>query len=228
MASTRSDKEKVGRTFALPRKKLEHGRMRFLSVLLILVFAQNLLAQPGLPTPVPKKKPVSVSYETVTKCFPMLEDSRLSFRVDLRILLEKIDSVYTTNTNKLLMRVLHFREGTGVLRRVTLDNVSGTGLKQTFTPIWETLTDSGTVEPWEGPLARKTPLTMSEINAVVGRGVIERDENLYLATKFNGLKQTLRKDLTKILELRLEEPNVRTLVCEDKKDFGAICTCRKK
>ncbi|MBX2987117.1 MAG: hypothetical protein KF802_04395 [Bdellovibrionaceae bacterium] len=207
--------------------------MGLLTAMIPLFFAVAVLAAPSVDAPAPTvrthKKPVSVSYEAVLKCYPALEDPRLAYRVDLRLLAERINDVYLTQKSQTLSRTLQFRDKGAVLRRVKLESPTEVQGVTRWNALWETLSETGTTQVWEDAALKRQNLTLAEVMSVVGKGVIERDESLQVDTKLKGLKLTARKDLTKTLELKLEENGGRNLLtCEDKKDVGSICTCLKR
>lgn len=172
---------------------------------------------------------MSISYEAVLKCFPELEDRRQAYKVDLRLLKEKMNEVFLTIQTRLVRRTVQFREPTGTMRRVRLETKNQNLQKPVFTAQWETLTETGGSEVWEDPKLKKQNVTVEEVRAFLGTNLVERDETVEIDTKLKDAKLTSRRDLTKILELKLEDKGAaRTLNCEDKQSIGTICTCFKK
>ncbi|MEN0059768.1 MAG: hypothetical protein AAGB31_13090, partial [Bdellovibrio sp.] len=53
-------------------------------------------------------KPVSKSYENLTRCFAELQDESLSFKVDLNRLKDLIDEKFVTSQSQLRQRKIHY------------------------------------------------------------------------------------------------------------------------
>lgn len=181
------------------------------------------------PSGTSAKKPVSVSYGAVLRCFPELEDERQAFRVDLRLLKQKIDEKHITSHTQLLSRVVVYKTPTGQRKRLRLENQRVGPAKINTSVQVEALSESGAATPSEEPgLAKQNP-SPTQISAIVTKNQVENDETLYIDTKLNGSRLTHRKNLTRLLEVVLEDKDsARQLRCEDRKDFGAICTCTRK
>lgn len=172
---------------------------------------------------------MSVSYEAVIKCFPDLQDPRQAYKVDLRLLKERMNEVFLTLQTKLVRRTVLFREPGGTLRRVRLETKNPNLPKPVFSAQWETVSETGGSEIWEDPKLKRQGVTAEDIRGFLGTNLVERDESVEIDTKLKDAKLTSRRDLTKILELRLEDKGaLHTLNCEDKQSIGTICTCFKK
>ncbi|MBX3040328.1 MAG: hypothetical protein KF789_06425 [Bdellovibrionaceae bacterium] len=192
---------------------------------LLMMMTTAAWAQPKVA--LEPKKPRSVSYQAVLDCEPKLDDHRLTTRVDLGILKNRMDDVYVTQRSLLMQRVVDFRERSGELRRLRLENKPEKGISK-FTAQWRTVLPEGDTVSWEDPSLKEQP-TLKDVHLVIAKGVIERDESLIDDFKLTGVKLRSKKDLQRFLELRLEhEDGSRLLLCEEKKDLGTICTCTKK
>ncbi|HRO67839.1 MAG TPA: hypothetical protein PL182_09775 [Pseudobdellovibrionaceae bacterium] len=199
--------------------------MRNLIPCFVLLTTTSAWAQPKVA--LEPKKPTSVSYQAIVKCEPKLEDHRLTTRVDLAILKSRMDDVYVTQRSLLMQRVVDFRERSGELRRLRLENRPEKGVSK-YTAQWRTVLPDGDTVAWEDATLKEQP-TLKEVYLVIAKGVIERDESLTEEFKLKGVKLRVKKDLQRPLELRLEhEDGSRSLLCEEKKDLGTICTCTKK
>lgn len=190
------------------------------------VAAPSFVFAQAAPKP---KKPVSVSYESVIKCFPELTDEAMSFKVDLSKLKERIDSIFATDRTLLKSRIVRFRDAGG-LRRLQLEQKSDPKkpLQLPFLEArWETIADDGTAMTWTAPHLKTRP-TLMEINQALAKGTIESDERIDLDTKLRGMTVLTRRNQAKVVDLKFEDkPNKKVLSCEDKADFGSICICRK-
>lgn len=190
-----------------------------LALFLTLSFAQT----PATTTP---KKPVSVSYEAILRCYPELEDDSQSFRVDLGRLRERMDLHFPSLRSYMQSRTVVFRDNTGTNRKARIEeSPQGKG----FSATWETVGSDGLNTPWTESGVKAQNPTIREINAVLAKGSIQSDERVDVDTKIKNLTLRIRRNAAKIIELRLEEAGTKkTLSCEDKAEFGSICLCLKK
>lgn len=185
-----------------------------------LLFAALVFAQ------APEKKPVSVSYEAVIRCYPELEDSSQSFRVDLGRLRERMDLLFPSLRSHMQLRTVKFRDNTGVDRRVRVEE---SPLGKGFSAIWETVGTDGLYTPWTESGVKAQGATLMQINAVLAKGSILSDERIDVDNRIKNLTLKTRRNAAKVVELRLEEAGTKkALNCEDKGEFGSICLCTKK
>lgn len=170
---------------------------------------------------------MSVSYKAVLECEPEMSDGRLATKVDLQILKDMMDRTYVTHRSLLMKREVDFRERSGELRRMRLENHPVRGVTK-FTAEWRTVKPDGDTVPWDDPALKRHP-TLTEVYHVIAKGVTERDETITHEFKLKGVKLITRKDHRRWLELKLEhEDGNRSLRCQENADLGTICTCTKK
>lgn len=179
--------------------------------------------------PAAKKKPVSLSYESILKCYPKLADERMSFRVDLRVLGEKISRVMAVQHSRLLEREVQFRDEDGLVRRLRLVDFKHVTASPEYRVQADTVADNGEVTPWlESPVKETVKSPWDLKNALVRADVL-RDETLLRETLLGSLVVLTRKDMNRVLEISLSDFRGETkLHCEDRKDLGAVCTCSKR
>lgn len=170
------------------------------------------------------KKPVSLSYTQMTKCFSELEDEAQKFRVDLKKVKDRLDEKFPTTRTERVRRVMKFRDAAGVIKRLRLDTENEKPPKTTA--LLESLDSKGSATPVQPlPINRINP-TQAEINRLLSGNDLLSDEITDLDTKLNGIRVRGRKDFSRWLELRVEDPaNKKILSCEDNKEVGTICTC---
>lgn len=178
-----------------------------------------------------ERKPISVSYESVIRCYPELEDQTLSFKVDLNRLRERMDLILVTDRKRLEKRVVKYKDDGGITRRVKMEEKTDPKkplLGQQLFIEWETVNDNGTSTPWLNPPMTKAKPTQADVNSILARGIVESDERVDVDTKLKGVMMKVRRSLQKVVELRLEDgPNKKVLTCEDRAEFGSICICTK-
>lgn len=195
-----------------------------MSALIVFLMSIGVFAQG------PAKKPVSISYEAVLQCFPEVEDASLSQQVDLNRLRERMELFLVTDRKRLEKRVVKFRDETGVLRRVTLEEKTDPKkplLGQQLYAQWEMLTEGGASTPWDPGLPKK--FTILDVNSILAKSAILSDDRVDFDTKLKGFTLRVRRSQNKVVEIRLENaPNQWVLSCEDRAQAGAICICTKK
>lgn len=177
----------------------------------------------------PSKKPVSLSYESILKCYPKLSDERMSFRVDLRVLSERIKSVMAIQHSRLIEREVQYRDGDGVVRRLRLTDFRHVKDAPEYRVQADTIADNGEVSPWLEAPVKATLSSPWELRAILARADVLRDETLLRETMLGSRVLLTRKDMNRVLELTLSGfAGEEKLHCEDRKDLGAVCTCSKR
>lgn len=185
--------------------------------LLLGLVSLTASAQPGAFLPKKNKKPVSVSYEAVVRCYPELEDKDLAFRVDLGRLKDRLDARVATERSEMKSRVVKFRDADGSLRRMSVHDKAVT---------WETVGEDGVSQPWVSPALPKDADSPAA-RSLLARGRIEADDRLDREVKLGGLIVQVRRDLAKVVELRLESAGgKKALTCQDRGEFGSVCLCK--
>ena len=175
-----------------------------------------------------KENFVSVSYVSVVNCFPELKDERLSNKFNLNELKEKIDSKYVTTLSQMLSRVITYSELTGERKRISMvTDIKKIG-KPDIIVSMEKFDDAKMTQPMETPANLKKNPPQKELNAFLTNVKIESDIMLFNDSKYHNLKMKYQKDRLKILDLELNDPNLKvTLSCDERPDLGIVCTCKK-
>lgn len=163
----------------------------------------------------------------MVECFPDLEDATQEFSVSIPKVHDRLDEKYPTVKSQRVRRIMKFRDASGGLRRLKLETE---GEKNPVTTAQLEAIDSKGASTQVSPLpiAQKNP-TPAEINRLLSGNDLESDEIVELDTKLNGLRVRTKKDFARWLEVRVEDPQLKkTLVCENNKEIGTICTCTKR
>lgn len=174
-----------------------------------------------------KEKLVSVSYVQIKQCFPLLEDAKLSFKVNMNELKEKIDSKYVTTLSRLQSRIITYAELNGERYRLTmLVQPKKIGKPVTFVKM-EKFDQSGQAQPVEVPSQLEIDPRQKDLNMHLMNAKIESDISYYIDSKYHGLQMIYQKDRLKILNLELSDPaQHKTLSCDERETLGVVCTCK--
>lgn len=195
--------------------------LKFVVSFLIALGPQILWAQ-GI-------KPVSVSYENLMRCFPELQDEKLSFKVDLNDLKELIDNKFVTSQAQLRQRKIHYidaeKQGMNLILRTKFS-----GSKKVETELsLQQVDEKGVVTDLKLTPNQRINPKQEIIDNFLLNTTIKSDEYSYNDTKLNGVFSTYRRNFKDVQELELvDKPNKRSISCEKKNDLGIICTCTKK
>ena len=188
------------------------------------------VAAPGEP-PLPAtsaSKPVSVSYENLTRCFTELQDASLSFKVDLDRLKDLIDEKFVTSNSVLEERRVSYLDANGQPKRVIM-RLKKAGKKPVYVLTLQKVEDNGVFTDLKLSNAQKKAAPQQVIANLLLGGSIKADEYSYLDTKLNGYVNRYRRNFKSVEELELRDRySKRTVACEIQKDLGIICTCSKK
>ena len=201
---------------------------KVLSSLVVLFVASSAGAQISSPTPA-SKQPVSVSYENVIKCFPELQDERLSFKVDLNQLKEVMDEKFITSQSQLRQRKVQYLDAENQLMNLLL-RTKFSGSKKVQTELTVQIVDEkGVITDAKLTDNQRINPKQEIINNFLLNSVIKSDEYSYNDTKLNDVSSTYKRNFKDIEEIELvDKPRKRSIVCEKKSDLGIICTCTKK
>lgn len=196
--------------------------MRNIVVSFILILGPHFLWAQGV-------KPVSVSYENVVRCFPELQDEKLSFKVDLNRLKEIIDEKFVTSQSQLRQRKIHYldvdKQPTNLILRTQFE---GARKMETVLSLQQ-IDEKGVVTDIKLTGNQRINPKQDTINNFLLNGTIKSDEYSYNDTKLNDVVSTYRRNFKDVEEIELvDKPNKRSILCEKKSDLGIICTCTKK
>lgn len=205
---------------------------RVLSSLVFLFtasFAEAQISSPTLGGGPTAKQPISVSYENVIKCFPELQDERLSFKVDLNQLKEVMDEKFITSQSQLRQRKVQYLDAENQLMNLIL-RTKFSGSKKVQTELTVQIVDEkGVVTDAKLTDNQRINPKQDIINNFLLNSVIKSDEYSYNDTKLNDVSSTYQRNFKDIEEIELvDKPRKRSIVCEKKSDLGIICTCTKK
>jgi hypothetical protein len=195
----------------------------------ILLMGAHASAQPlSMSTP-SMTKPVSISYENVTRCFPELASDSLSFKVDLTKLKEIIDERFITSNSALRQRKIQYLDASGQLTNLILRTRQITLKKRKTELTVQHVGDKGVLTDIALTTNQRTNPKQEIINNFLVNATIKGDESTYYDTKLNGLSLVYTKNFKEVIELELnDKPRKRSVQCEIQKDLGIICTCSKK
>lgn len=174
-------------------------------------------------------KPVSVSYEQLTRCFPELKDEKISFKVDLNGLKDLSDEKFITSESQLRQRKISYRDAQGEGMALIL-RTKFRGLKKMETElILQKVDDKGIVTPIALTNNQKINPKQEVINNFLLNAVVLKDEYTYNDTKLNGITSTYIRNFREVVEFSLsDKSNKRSIMCEKQSDLGIICTCTQK
>lgn len=174
-------------------------------------------------------KPVSLSYEQLTRCFPELKDEKISFKVDLNDLKELSDEKFVTSESQLRQRKVSYRDSEGEGMALIL-RTKFRGVKKMETElILQKIDDKGVVTPIALTDNQRINPKQDVINNFLLNAVVTKDEYTYNDTKLNGLTSTYIRNFKEIIEFSLtDKAKKRSAQCEKQSDLGIICTCTQK
>ena len=204
--------------------------MQFKTLLITLLASTVAVAAPGEApsTSSPSGKPVSLSYENLTRCFNELQDPALSFKVDLDRLKELIDEKFVTSSSLLQERRVSYLDANGQAKRVLM-RVKKAGKKPVYVLTPQKVEDNGVYVDLKLTDAQKKASSQQVIASLLLNGTVKADEYSYIDTKLNGYQLTYRRNFKSIEELNFKDRSgKRAVACEIQKDLGIICTCSKK
>ena len=174
-------------------------------------------------------KPVSISYENVTRCFSEMKDESLSFKVDLNRLKELADEKFVTSQSQLRQRKIHYLDAQGEGMNLILRTRFQGPKKSTTELILQKVDEKGIVTDVGLTQNQRLNPKQETINNFLLGATIKSDEYSYNDTKLNDITSTYRRNFKDVEEFSLmDEANKRSISCEKQKDLGIICTCSKK
>lgn len=198
--------------------------IKSLICLVVFIFALHVDAQS--PQPV---KPISISYENLTRCFSELRDDGLSFKVDLNRLKELSDEKFVTSQSQLRQRKIHYLDAQGQGMNLILRTRFQGSKKSTTELILQKVDEKGVVTDIGLTQNQRLNPKQEVINNFLLGATIKLDEYSYNDTKLNDVTSTYRRNFKDVEEFSLvDEANKRSVSCEKQKDLGIICTCSKK
>ncbi|WII73370.1 hypothetical protein QJS83_05735 [Bdellovibrio sp. 22V] len=174
-------------------------------------------------------KPISVSYENLMRCFPELQDEKLSFKVDLNRLKELGDEKFVTSQSQLRQRKIQYVNADKQLMNLILRTKFMGAKKMDTELILQEVDEKGVITDIKLTSNQRINPKQDIINNFLLNGTIKSDEYSYNDTKLNEVFSTYRRNFKEIEEYELvDKPGKRSILCETKKDLGIICTCSKK
>lgn len=172
-------------------------------------------------------KPVSVSYENLVRCFPVLQDKKLSFKVDLNRLKELIDEKFVTVHSQLRQRRVVYDNDRQTFI-LTQRNKFRNGMKVETLLSLQKLDDKGLYTDIKLPESQRINPKQEVINSFLANMTIKADDYSYYDTKLKGVHSAYKVSFKDVQEIELVDgPNKRSVLCE-KQQMGIICTCSKK
>ncbi|WP_253716018.1 hypothetical protein [Bdellovibrio bacteriovorus] len=175
------------------------------------------------------KKPVSVSYENLIKCFPELENESLSFKVDLNLLKEVADKTFPTRDSVLRQRKVQYLDSERQLTNLILRTKTPPGRKKETELILQQVDAKGVVTDIKLTKNQSQNPKQEVINNFLLNSTIKSDESLYNDTKLNNVSATYSRNFNEVQEYDLmDRLYQRSISCEKRSDLGIICTCSKK
>lgn len=206
-----------------PLGSFQYPRYMLKNVLgLILVLGPLSVAAQGV-------KPISVSYENLMRCFPELQDEKLSFKVDLNRLKDIADEKFVTSQSQLRQRKIHYLDAEKQAMNLIL-RTKFSGAKKVQTElILQQVDEKGVVTDVKLTENQRINPKQDTINNFLLNSVIKTDEYSYNDTKLNGVSASYMRNFKDVIEYELNDgPGSRSIVCENQKNLGIICTCSKK
>ncbi|CAE79095.1 conserved hypothetical protein [Bdellovibrio bacteriovorus HD100] len=196
--------------------------MHKIVVSLLFVFGPHFAGAQGI-------KPVSVSYENLMRCFPELQDEKLSFKVDLNRLKDIMDEKFVTSQSQLRQRKIHYLNADKELMNLILRTKFAGAKKVETELILQQVDEKGVITDIKLTNNQRLNPNQDTINNFLLNGVIKSDEYSYNDTKLNNVISTYRRNFKEIQEIDLNDrEGKRSVHCENQKDLGIICTCSKK
>lgn len=199
----------------------------FSRIFLVLPFIT--VGSVSFAAPTSKAKPISISYENLTRCFPELRDESLSFKVDLNRLKEVMDEKFVTSQSQLRQRKIQYTDAENQLMNLILRNTFKGEKKVESELLLQMIDEKGVVTDVKLTDNQRLNPKQDIINNFLLNATIKSDEYSYIDTKLNELVSTYRRNFKEIQEIDLvDHPNQKSISCEKQKDLGIICTCTKK
>ncbi len=199
-----------------------NGKNIFITFLTVLG-AVSALAQ------APSKKPVSISYENVIKCFPELQDEGLSFKVDLNLLKDVIDKNFVTLNSVLRQRKINYLDSEQQNTNLILRTKIALGKKNETELILQQVDSKGLITDIKLTNNQRLNPKQEVINNFLLNSKVKSDEFLYNDTKLNNMSMTYSRNFKEVQDIHLDDRLLqRSISCENKSDLGIICTCSKK
>lgn len=196
--------------------------MHKIVVSLLFVFGPHFAGAQGI-------KPVSVSYENLMRCFPELQDEKLSFKVDLNRLKDIMDEKFVTSQSQLRQRKIHYLNADKELMNLILRTKFAGAKKVETELILQQVDEKGVITDIKLTNNQRLNPNQDTINNFLLNGVIKSDEYSYNDTKLNNVNSTYRRNFKEIQEIDLtDRDGKRSVHCENQKNLGIICTCSKK
>ncbi len=177
----------------------------------------------------PKERPVSVSYVNLTHCYPELKNETLALKVDLNQLKEDIDRKFVTSQSLLRYRQVILKDPEGHKKRLNLSAKSAKKFKFDYILSLEKLDAKGVGVPVDLPQSQRINPPQKVLDQYFLNQEVIEDERSYFDTKLNGLSLSFKRNFQNVFELELSDTFAnKRLLCEDKKDFGIVCSCFQK
>lgn len=175
------------------------------------------------------KKPVSVSYENLIRCFPELKDESLSFKVDLNLLKDVIDKKFVTRETVLRQRRIQYLDSERQLMNLILRTKTPLGKKKETELILQQVDSKGVVTDVKLTKNQSYNPKQETINNFLLNSTIKSDEFLFHDTKLNNMSATYTRHFKDVQDIQLVDRLLRrSISCEKRNDLGIICTCSKK
>ncbi len=174
-------------------------------------------------------RPVSISYKEVRKCFPEIQDEKLSFKVDLTRLKELVDARFLSTKSQIRMRKVHFQDADRQVRFLVLRNISSPKGKIETQMSLQVMDEKGSLA--DVSLTRSQSLNPKPevINSFLQGSKIISDQVWHHDTKLKGVTASYRQNFKEIEEYELRDVLAkRSLSCSAQLDLGIICACSKK
>lgn len=199
-------------------------------ILMALVLGSlGAMAQSPTPSAAQAKKPVSISYENLTRCFPELQDEGLSFKVDLNLLKEVIDKNFVTLNSVLRQRKINYLDSEQQNTILILRTKVALGKKNETELILQQVDAKGMITDIKLTANQRTNPKQEIINNFLLNSKVKSDEFLYNDTKLNNMSMTYSRNFKEVQDIQLDDRLLqRSVSCEKKSDLGIICTCSKK
>jgi hypothetical protein len=191
-------------------------------------FAQTSPTPTASASPAPKK-PVSISYENLTRCFPELQDEGLSFKVDLNLLKDVIDKKFVTIQSVLRQRKINYLDSERQSMNLILRTQTPMGKKKETELILQQVDSKGVITDVKLTKNQSLNPKQETINNFLLNSTIKSDEYLYNDTKLNEVTALYSKNFKEVQDIQLVDKLLqRSISCEKRSDLGIICTCSKK
>ncbi|AHZ86404.1 hypothetical protein EP01_15895 [Bdellovibrio bacteriovorus] len=163
------------------------------------------------------------------RCFPELQDEKLSFKVDLNRLKDIMDEKFVTSQSQLRQRKIHYLNADKELMNLILRTKFAGAKKVETELILQQVDEKGVITDIKLTNNQRLNPNQDTINNFLLNGVIKSDEYSYNDTKLNNVISTYRRNFKEIQEIDLNDrEGKRSVHCENQNDLGIICTCSKK